>query len=108
MSETNILVIGDRGSHQEGISPNTPPGGSGAGSPLVHRPVQGGILLPTNTDVNTETLVADLLFFKHPNRTSPALEAFHPYVYSPALINLDIKSDIVDRVPNTMKGAVGP
>ena len=105
MSETNILVIGDRGSHQEGISPNTPPGGSGAGSPLVHRPVQGGLLLPTNTDVNTETLVADLLFFKHPNRTSPALEAFYPCVSSPVLIYLDVTSDIVDWVTKTMKGA---
>ena len=30
---------------------------------------KGGLLLPTNTDVNTETLVADTLFSKHPNRT---------------------------------------
>ena len=60
---------------------------------------EGGILLPTDTDVNTETLVADVLFSKHPNRTSPALEAFHPYFSSPALIYLYITSDIFIRFP---------
>ena len=67
---------------------------------------KGGILLPTDTDVNTETLAADVLFSKHPNYTSPALEEFHPYFSSPALIDLDITSGIVDRVPKTMKGTV--
>ena len=59
------------------------------------------LLLPTDTDVNTETLVAYVRFFKHPNRTSPALEAFHPYVFSPDLIDLDTKSDIFYREPKT-------
>ena len=68
---------------------------------------KGGLLLPTETDVNTETLVADVLLSKYPNHTPPALEAFHPYVSSPALINLDITSDIFDQVTNTMKGAAG-
>ena len=49
---------------------------------------KGGILLPTDTDVNTETLVTDVLFSKHTNRTSPALEVFHPYVFLPDLIDL--------------------
>ena len=69
---------------------------------------KGGLLLPTDMDVNTETLVADVLLSKHPNCTSPALEAFNPYVSSPTLINLDITSDIVDWVPKTMKGTAGP
>ena len=69
---------------------------------------KGGLLLPTDTDVNTETLVADFLFSKHPNRIPPALKAFHPYVSSPALIDLDVASNFFDRVPNTMKGAAGP
>ena len=69
---------------------------------------KGGIILPTKTDVNTETLIADVIFYKHPNCTSPALEAFHTYVSSPALIDLDITSDIVDLVPKTMKGVAGP
>ena len=69
---------------------------------------KAGLLLPTDTGVNTETLVVDVLFSKHLNRTSPALEAFHPYVSSPALLDLDITSDIVDRVPKTIKGAAGP
>ena len=69
---------------------------------------KAGLLLPTDTDVNTETLVADVIFSKHPNCTSPALEAFNPYVSSPALIDLDITSDIVDRVPKMMKGAAVP
>ena len=68
---------------------------------------KGGILLPTDTDVNTETLVTDVLFSKHTNRTSPALEEFHPCFSSPSLIDLDITSDIVDRLPKTMKGAEG-
>ena len=57
---------------------------------------KGGLLLPTDMDVNTETLVADVLLSKHPNHKSPALEEFHPYVSSPTLINLEITSDIVD------------
>ena len=61
---------------------------------------KGGLLLPTNTFVSTETLVADLLFSKHPNRTSPALEAFRPYVSSPAIIDLDITS-YIDRVQDS-------
>ena len=69
---------------------------------------KGGLLLPTDTDVNTETLVADVLFYKQLNRTSPALEEFHPYVSSPALIHLDTTSDIVYRVPKRMKGAAVP
>ena len=66
---------------------------------------KGGLILPNNTDVNTDTLVADFLFSKHLNRTLPALEAFHPYVLSPDLVNFDITSNIVDRVPKSMKGA---
>ena len=58
--------------------------------------------------MNTETLVTDVILSKHPNCTSPALEAFHPYVSSPALIDLEITSNIVDWVPKTMKGAAGP
>ena len=69
---------------------------------------KGDLLRPTNMDVNTETLVVDFLFSKHPNCISPALESFHPYVSSPALIGLDITSKIFDRVPKTMKGAEGP
>ena len=69
---------------------------------------KGGLLLPTDTVVNTETLVADVLLSKYPNHTSPALEAFHPYVSSPDLNYLEITSKIVDRVRNTMKGAAGP
>ena len=75
--------------------------------PLTGRD-KSGILLPTDTDVNTETLVADVLFSKHTNRTSPALEAFHPCFSSPSLIDLDITSDIVDWVPKTMKVAALP
>ena len=67
-----------------------------------------GIILPTVKDVNTEILVAYVLLSKHHNRTSPALEAFNPYVSSPALIDMDITSDIVDQVTKTMKGAAGP
>ena len=71
-------------------------------------PYKGVILLPIDTDVNTYTLVADVLFSKHPNCTSPALEAFHPYFSSTSLINLDITSEIVGRLLKTMKGAAGP
>ena len=91
----------------EGLCSNTPPGEAETGIPNVHRPGKGGLLLPTDTGGNTETLVADVIFSKHPNRTLPALEAFHPYFSSPNLIDLDIMSDIVDKVPNTMKGAAG-
>ena len=35
---------------------------------------KGGLLLPIHTDVNTETLVAYVIFYKHPNCTLPALE----------------------------------
>ena len=63
-----------------------------------------GLLPPTNMDANIETLISDVLFSKHPNRKSPALEAFHPYFSSPSLIDLDIMSYIVDRVPKTIKG----
>ena len=69
---------------------------------------KGVLLLPTGTGVNTETLVADVLFSKHPKRTLPVLEEFHQYVSSPALINLEITSDIFDQVPKTMKGAAAP
>ena len=69
---------------------------------------KGGLLLPTDTDVNMETLVADLLLSKHPNHTLPALEAFHPYVSSPTLIDLEITLEIVERVHKTMKGAEEP
>ena len=65
---------------------------------------KGGLLLPTDMDVNTETLVADVLLSKHPNHKSPALEEFHPCFSSPSLIDLDIMSYIVDRVPKTIKG----
>ena len=69
---------------------------------------KGVFILPNETDANKETLITYLLFSKHPNRTSPALEAFHPYVSSPTLIDLNITSKIFDRVPKTMKGAAGP
>ena len=68
---------------------------------------KGGLLLPTDTDVNIETLVADVLLYKHPNLTSTALEAFQSYVSSLVLIDLDITSYIVDWVPKTRKGASG-
>ena len=68
---------------------------------------KGSLLLPTDTDVNTETLVTYVLFSKHPNLTFPAFKEFHSYFPSPALINLDITSDIVDWVPKTIKGASG-
>ena len=58
--------------------------------------------------MNTETLVTDVILSKHPNCTSPALEAFHPYVSSPVLINFYITSGIVDWLPKTMKGETGP
>ena len=69
---------------------------------------KGVLIFPTETDMNTETLVTDVIFSKHPNRTSSALEEFHPYVSSPALIDLDITSDIVDQATKKMKGAAGP
>ena len=89
----------------EGLCSNTPPGEAETGIPNVHRPGKGGLLLPTDAGGNTETLVADVIFSKHPNRTLPALEAFHPYESSTALINFDITSDIVDEVPKKTKGA---
>ena len=69
---------------------------------------KGDLLLPTNTDVNTETLVAYVFFSKHPNCTLPALEEFNPYVFSPNIINLDTTSNIVNQGSKKMKGAVGP
>ena len=92
----------------EGFCSNAPPGEYEAGSPTIHRPGQEGSYPPHRHGYEYRDTGRRCPFLQTPNHTSPALEAFHPYVYSPALINLDITSDIVDRVPNTMKGAVGP
>ena len=92
----------------EGLCPNSPTGEAEVVSPPGYCLGQGGLILPTNLDVKTGTLVADVLRSKHPNRTSPPLEAFCPYVSSPALIDLDITSDIIDWVAKTMKGTAGP
>ena len=89
----------------EGIRPNSPPGESEAVTLPGYCLGQGGLILPTDADVKTGTLIADVLRSKHPNCTFPPLEVFCPYVSSPALIDLEITSDIVDWVAKTMKGA---
>ena len=69
---------------------------------------KGGILLPIDTDTKMGTSVAHILCFKHPGLTSPALEVFHPYASIPALIDLEMTSDIINRVAKKMHGMSGP
>ena len=89
----------------EGLRTNSPPGEAEAVTLPGYCPGQGYLILPTDADVKTGTSVVDVLHSKQPNRTLPPLEVFCPYVSSPALIDLEITSDIVDWVAKTMKGA---
>ena len=69
---------------------------------------KGGLLLPIDTDTKTGTSVAHILRFKHHGLTSLALEAFYPYASIPALIDLEITSDIINRVAKEMHSTAGP
>ena len=69
---------------------------------LVNIRYKGGIILPNETDANTGKPVEDAS--NHPNPTFTDFEAFNPYTSTTALIDLDITSNIVEQVDNTMQG----
>ena len=58
-------------------------------------------------DAQTGTSVANVLHFKHLDPTSPAFEAFHPYTSIPTLIDLEIMSNIIERMAKNMQGSSG-
>ena len=68
---------------------------------------KGAPLLPIDTDTKTGTSAEQILRFKNPGLISPALEVFHPYASIPALIDLEIKSDIINRVAKEMHSMAG-
>ena len=69
---------------------------------------KGGLIHPMVMYTKNITLVEDVLRKKHPYPTSLAMAAFSSYYSTPARIDLDITSDIIDQATKKMQGITGP
>eukprot|EP00957_Ditylum_brightwellii_P043810 3322308-Ditylum_brightwellii.AAC.2 len=69
---------------------------------------KGGLLLPSDTNLNTGLTVGEVLLSKHPDPTPPPKSAFKTYEDLPALINLAITAVTVMHIASRMQGSAGP
>ena len=53
------------------------------------------------------TRVAEIIWSKHPNPTSPSMEVSQPYIITLNLINLDIMYNIINRLDKMMQVSSG-
>eukprot|EP00957_Ditylum_brightwellii_P039239 2968836-Ditylum_brightwellii.AAC.1 len=69
---------------------------------------KGALLLPTNVNSKTGSLVSDVLLNKHPVPSQSSKEALQSYDKLPLFIDINVTVDTVKRVSARMQGAAGP
>ena len=61
--------------------------------------------IPTHTYTKTGKRVDDILAYKHPALKQLSVEAFCQYDVMPVIMDINMMTDIIEKVDKTMQGA---
>ena len=68
---------------------------------------KGGVLMPDDIDEKTGNSVAQTLESKHPDARIPETSSLFDYPSTPDFVDLDITSDVVEKVARRLSGSAG-